>query len=688
MACLALLVVALAALTDHLLGPPPLQWTTAGSATVVDRDGRLLRAFTTPGGRWRLPAEVGDVNPRYLDMLLAFEDRRFRDHPGVDPLSVLRAAGQLVVNRRAVSGASTLTMQVARLVDRRHERTAFGKLRQMARALQLEHMLTKDQILRLYLKLAPFGGNLEGVRAASLAYFGKEPVRLSIAEAALLVALPQSPEARRPDLHPVAARIARDRVLARVEAAGVISPAEAERARAEPVPRARRPFPRIAAHLAETEVAGDREGAIHRLTIDRDFQVALESLAAERVRPLGGRISVAIIAIDNATGEVLAHVGSPGYLDDRRFGMVDMVGAVRSPGSTLKPFIYGLAFEAGLAHPETLIEDLPARFGGYRPRNFDEGYHGTVSIREALQLSLNVPAVKVLDAVGPARLMARLRSVGAEPLLPRYATPSLAMALGGVGMRLSDLATLYCALARGGEAVPLTYRRDAGEAVKAPPVPGRIMAPAAAWYVTDILKGVAAPENARGGRIAYKTGTSYGYRDAWAVGFDGAMTIAVWVGRPSASTPGLTGVSAAAPVLFDAFQRRTRPAQPFRPRPKGVVVASNAELPPPLRRFLPDAASAAAGGAAGVYADPPVSIAFPPDKAQIEVAMGPDGHIRPIVLKAEGGVLPLTWLVDDAPIASEARRREVMFAPAGRGFVKLSVIDARGRVDRVMVRLD
>ena len=266
------------------IGPPPLQVAAEVSATVLDRHDRLLRAFTTADGRWRLPVAPAEVDPRYLAMLMTFEDRRFWTHHGIDPLALARAAGQLVRHARIVSGASTLTMQVARLLDQRHERTAVGKLRQMLRAVQLESALGKAEILTLYLRLAPFGGNVEGVRAAALAYFGKEPRRLSVGEAALLVALPQSPEVRRPDRSPEAARRARDRVLERAVAAGAITSAEAARARLEPVPTARREFPKLAPHLAEAELAREPARSVHRLTLDRDAQSALEALAAEQTK--------------------------------------------------------------------------------------------------------------------------------------------------------------------------------------------------------------------------------------------------------------------------------------------------------------------------------------------------------------------------------------------------------------------
>jgi penicillin-binding protein 1C len=585
----------------------------------------------------------------------------------------------LATHGRIVSGGSTLTMQVARLLQGEHERTGAGKLRQAMRALALERKLSKDAILRIYLRLAPFGGNLEGVRAASLAYFGKEPRRLSLAEGALLVALPQSPALRRPDRFPEAARRARNRVLAYAAAQGVIPREEATRAMAERMPTARREFPRLAPHLADDEVEQSKTRLVHHLTVDASVQANLEQLVREHSNALGGRLSAALIAVDHATGDVIAHVGSPGYLDESRAGAVDMTSAVRSPGSTLKPIIYGLAFEAGLAHPDTLIEDRPARFGLYVPKNFDQDWHGTVTIRMALAQSLNIPAVKVLDAMGPQKLFGRFAQVGIVPVLPKGAEPSLAVALGGLGMKLTDLATLYTALARGGEPVALRYSRDKAEAKPGAPVP-RLLSPVAAWYVSDILRNAPPPANAKPGQLAYKTGTSYGFRDAWAVGYDGRHTIAVWAGRPDgAATPGLAGRTAAAPLLFDAFARISTRRAPLPAAPSGALIAAAADLPPPLKRFR----EARDDSVPGAYTEPAVQIAFPPDRSELDVEDDGAG----VVVKAEGGTLPLIWLVDGVPIESDPIRREAELPASTRGFHKVSVIDANGRADRVTIRL-
>ena len=588
------------------LGPPPLGKDVAFSNRVVGRDGRLLRAYATPEGRWRLPASVADVDPRFFAMLFAYEDKRFRAHRGVDPLALVRATLQLVSSGRIQSGGSTLTMQVARLLEPRSNRNLAAKLRQIVRAVEIERTLSKDDILSLYLDLAPYGGNIEGIRAASLTYFGKEPRRLTLAEAALLVALPQSPEARRPDRSMAAARAARDRVLDRFAESGSVPADEVALAKAEPVPAGRRPMPMLAPHAADHAVADAAvgQGSEVRLTIDAELQKNLEELARGRTRSLtatlGPDISLAMLVVDNATGEVRAHVGSPDYFDQRRAGQVDLTQALRSPGSTLKPFIYGLGFEDGFIHPETLVDDRPTRYGGYKPQNFDFTFQGTVTVRRALQMSLNLPALAVLDQVGASRLTARLAQAGATLVLPEGEAPGLAIGLGGVGTKLSDLVMLYAGIARLGTVLPLTEKASEGpRAAGYKADANRLMEPVAAWYVGNVLIGTPPPENGVPGRVAFKTGTSYGYRDAWSLGFDGRYTIGVWVGRPDgAPVPGLVGRMAAAPILFDAFARL--PTQPSSlPRaPSGVLLATGAKLPPPLKFFQPGERGGAGGGEA------------------------------------------------------------------------------------------
>ncbi len=641
--------------------------TIATSSEVLDRNGDLLRAYTVADGRWRLSVDPANVDPFFLRLLIACEDKRYYQHGGVDPRALIRAVLGALTSGQVSSGASTLTMQVARLLEDSGTGHLTGKLRQMRLAWALERHLTKDQILVLYLHLAPYGGNVEGIRAATLAYFGKEPRRLTPAEAALLVAIPQSPETRRPDRQAPVAKAARARVLDRATSAGLITADQAQAARTEPVPTARRPFPALAPHLADRVIA---EGpGIHTTTLDRDLQTSLERLAADTVAGQGERLQIALVVADHRSGEILASVGSSAYRADQRQGFVDMTQALRSPGSTLKPLVYGLAFDNGLAHPETLIDDRPADFNGYRPQNFDRQFRGRVRVREALQLSLNLPVVTLTEALGPAKLLQALDRAEVRFALPS-GQPGLAVALGGIGVTLTDMVRLYAALANGGVARTLTYR--------AGPLPGqgqRVLTPVAAWEVADILAGLAPPPGAPENRLAYKTGTSYGNRDAWAIGFDGQHVIGVWMGRPDGTpVPGAFGADLAAPVLFQAFARLKPALAPQNAAPPETLLLATAQLPLPLRHFRSRSAAFEAA------ADGP-SIGFPPDGSEVELL--PEG----LMVRVEGGTGPFTWLANGLPVMTAEPSREGQLADLGRGFVTLSVIDAQGRSARAAVRL-
>jgi penicillin-binding protein 1C len=661
------------------LGPLPLEQARKVSTTIVDRNGKLLRAFAMADGRWRLPVDAKTaVDPGYIKLLMAYEDRRFLDHRGVDPLALGRAAFQLVTRGHIVSGGSTITMQLARLMEPRRERSIYAKLRQMVRAIEIERQLSKDQILDLYLALAPFGGNLEGVRAASIAYFGKEPKRLSLAESALLVALPQSPETRRLDRHPDIARAARDRVLERMVEEHLVSAEDAAQAKTVVVPQLRKPMPILAPHSSDAAMAAMKDTPVIRLTLDAGLQKALEALARDRAIAQGPNISVAVIAVDNESGDVLARVGSSDYFDERRAGQVDMTRAVRSPGSTLKPFIYGMAFEDGFVHPESLIDDRPIRFGSYAPENFDMTFQGTVPVRKALQLSLNVPAIALLDRVGASRLSSRLKQAGGNLVLPKDEAPGLAMGLGGVGVTLADLAQLYSGLARLGTVRPLREIVSAKDERD----PMRLMDQAAAWQVGNVLIGTPPPENGVHNRIAFKTGTSYGYRDAWSVGFDGRITIGVWVGRPDgAPVAGLVGRTAAAPILFDAFARTGKIPAALPKPPKGALLASNAKLPLPLRRFRP------VGELVRTNGDQAPHIQFPLNGSRIDVDRSNNGQFSAMPVKVAGGVLPLTMLVNGISVGEIDSRRQRLVDPPGPGFARLTVIDATGAADTVVIRV-
>jgi len=564
--------VLLTLLALDLVFPPQLPARADTSAVVVARDGTPLRAFADADGVWRHPATPQSVSPLYLQALLGYEDRWFRRHPGINPPAMGRAAWQWLRGGRIVSGGSTLTMQVARILDPQPRgRTLHGKLVQMLRALQLEVHLSKDEILTLYLERAPFGGTIEGVEAASWAYLGKPAAQLSHAESALLAVLPQAPSRLRPDREPEAARAARDKVLDRMAALGVWSRADVDDAKVEAVVARSLRAPLHAALLAQRLREQAPQASRITSTIDIDLQRVLEQRVAGYFAQLPERTSAALLVVDNATLEARAYVGSVAFGDRARLGHVDMVRAWRSPGSTLKPFLYGIALDDGLIHSGSLLVDAPQSFDGYRPGNFDAAFNGPVGADDALRLSLNVPAVDLLDRVGPARFAARLDNAGVTLRFPRGATPNLSLILGGTGATLEQLVGAHAALQRGGIAGRVRLTPEA------PLVERRLMSPGAAWIVREILESNPRPgeradtfDTGTRPRVAWKTGTSYGYRDAWAIGGTRRYTVGVWVGRPDGTPlPGQYGAVTALPLLLETVDSL--------PRERGDAVRS----PPP-----------------------------------------------------------------------------------------------------------
>lgn len=631
---LAFVGVLLAALGGGVLAldralPPDLSRLASGTE-ILDRNGRTLSVLPAPGGVWRFTTTADEVSPLYRRMLLAVEDRRFASHLGVDPIALVRAAAQWARHGRVVSGGSTITMQVVRLLEPR-PRTLRSKAIEIARALQLEARYGKQAILGMYLTLAPMGGNIEGVRAGSLAWFGRAPSQLEPAEAALLVALPQRPSALRPDRFPEAALRAREKILARAQATGVISDAERMA-----LPEARLALPRLAPHLAR-QLAARAPGTRIPTTLDAALQREAERLvhAAAEASPSG---AASLVVLENSSRAIRAYVAHSHPFDQARAGHLDMLTAWRSPGSALKPFVYALAFDDGVLAPETRLSDLPQRFGDWAPENFDRGFSGSITVRDALRFSLNLPAVAALEQVGAARFAAALRAAGLELRLPPGAAPSLPMALGGVAVRPIDLARVFAALADGG--APLvssgTAQAIAGILVATPPPSG--LAP--------------------GTRVAWKSGTSWGYRDAWAVGFDGAHTVLAWAGRPDGTpSPGATGRTVAAPLMFAAFDLLPPAPLPLPAPPK--------PRPAPLLAARDDA----------------LRLLFPPAQATVNADAGA------ITLRAGGGQRPLTWLIDGAPIASTRHRRDAAWAPGGPGFYRVTVIDAEGASASAEVRV-
>ena len=568
-ACLFLCAATLLCLTLDRLFPPPSLTDAPDPAggfaqVILAADGGLIRAFPDERHIWRYPVRPEEVSPLYLEALIAFEDRYFYRHPGVNPIACLRAARQWLFNRRIVSGGSTLTMQVARLAEN-HARTrsVSGKLRQMVRALQLERRHSKREILTYYLNHAPMGGMLEGVEAASRGYFGKSARDLGHAEAALLAVLPQSPSRLRPDRFPARAQAARDKVLSRLE--GVWDARVLREARQEPVYALNLTPPLLAPLLAERLHREHPGRSLVRTTLDAHMQALVEGLLLDRIRQLPPRASAAALVMDHRDGAVLAYAGSADFTDPRRFSHVDMVLGRRSPGSTLKPFLYGMALDEGLIHSESLLSDVPRSFGGYSPGNFQQSFSGPVSAAEALTRSLNVPAVEILDRLGPERFAAGLRQGGLRLFLPQGARPNLSLILGGAATTLEELVGAYAALARDGLSIRPRYTDED------PVRERRLLSAGAAFIIRDILESGGAVDRRLGGRagarrgVAWKTGTSFGFRDAWSVGVSDALCVGVWVGRPDGTpNPGFFGANVAAPLLLDLFHALD--ANPPRPR--------------------------------------------------------------------------------------------------------------------------
>ncbi len=649
--------------------PPDMSRALRSSPVALDRRGVWLRALPVEDGRWRIRADLDRTDPIFLKRLVAVEDARFWVHAGVDPISLLRAVGSAAVRGHPTSGASTLTMQTARLLEPR-PRTLGAKLIEMVRATQIEARLSKREILALYLTLAPYGGNLEGVRAASLSYFGHEPETLTDGEQALLIALPQSPEVRRPDKRPEAARAARLAVLTKLIRARRLTEVEASEAESEPLPK-RAAFPSLAWHVAgELARAAPASEASVVSTIDAGLQTRLEPLAAAAARAQGPENTAAILVVEIGGRAVRAAVGSGGL--DRQGGWIDMTRAIRSPGSSLKPFIYGFAFDDGVAAPDTELDDAPRRFADYQPENFDRVFHGKVTAREALSHSLNVPAVELLDKVGPSTFEARMAAVDVTLVRPKkgLTAPGLAIALGGIGISLRDLATLYAALGDGGVAKPLAWTE--AEAARRPHQGGtRLMRTEAATQVLDILRetpppaGVTAAALTKGRPLmAFKTGTSYGFRDAVAAGVVGRYVILVWTGRADGGARGgLTGRDSALPLLFDVADLLDAPAaapRPIAPKSAPLALAHLDEISEGPR------------------------LIFPPDGSTVQVeGYGP--RSRGLVLAAGGE--SLSWYVDGEPLDRDGVSGRVVWRPRGPGFYRLSVVDGEGRRAKARVRV-
>ncbi len=569
------------------------------ASVVLDRHGQPLRYFADQEGIWRHRVSIDQVSDDYLQALLAYEDRFFYQHPGINPLSLLRAVGQFIRHGRVISGGSTLTMQVARILDP-HSRSVAGKLWQMFRAIQLEQQLNKAQILELYLNYAPFGGALEGIQAASFHYLSKPAHNLRPAEAALMAVLPQAPSRYRPDRYPQRAEQARNKVLDRLLDQGVWNEQKVQRAKQEAVDIRPSDTPLIAPHLAYRLYKTDPNSSVHYSTVDQQLQQQVESRLAHGVSAIGREVSAAALLIDNRSHQVLAYAGSADFLAAQRQGQVDMVQAVRSPGSALKPFLYGLALDKSLIHSQSLLADVPFVSQHYQPENFNRHFSGPVSASRALQLSLNLPFVQLIEAYGAGSFMNRLLSSGIDLSVPG-GKGNPAMILGGAGIQLEHLVRLYASLANQGTVPELKLTLSEADIVRNNGTDTEddqtgwadklsenklvhhsryLLSPQAAWITWDTLREVKIPASAGldaarrlSGRIGWKTGTSWGHRDAWAVGVSRDYTVGVWVGRADGRpmAKGRTGYNTAGPILFNLFRAISPRVRPIE-QPEGIQV--------------------------------------------------------------------------------------------------------------------
>ncbi|MFH1008526.1 MAG: penicillin-binding protein 1C [Candidatus Latescibacterota bacterium] len=563
LACtLSILLTAVAFAALCLLFPLPKDQLQRPSSTLIyDRSNRLLRAFTASDDTWRMRCDPNELSPLLIKMVLAYEDRWFRWHPGINPVSILRATITNVRSRKVVCGGSTLTMQIARMMEPK-ERNLNSKVVEVFRALQLELFYSKDELLETYFNLAPYGGNIEGIASAAQLYFGKSVSTLSVGEIALLTALPNSPTKLRPDVHPEQAREARDKVLKRLREHGTISAGQYADALSEPVPTKRQPMPFRAPHLARLLRKQYPDRAHITSTIDLRIQDLCLSALRQHLSALRpkGIANGAVVMLDNRTRTVLAMVGSGDFFEEGSSGQVDGALAPRSPGSALKPFVYAAALDQGLISERSILEDVPVDYSGYRPVNYDEKYHGVVTVRDALMHSLNVPAINLCAALEEKSIYSLLKRAGLSTLGNSQESYGLPLILGACEVNLLELTNLYAALANGGLGAPARLVSDAPAHQE-----GRLFSEASAFIVREILSEVARPDlpscwefSLNLPKVSWKTGTSYGHKDAWSIGCNPEYTIGVWVGNFSGKgAPAIVGAEVAAPILFDLFNAVT-----------------------------------------------------------------------------------------------------------------------------------
>jgi penicillin-binding protein 1C len=689
--------------------PEELYRTRSSALRITDRDGRLLRVERTADDRIAFPGSGGGAGWTRLKLAtLAAEDKRFYAHAGVDGWALVRALAQNLVLRHIHSGASTITTQVVRLKESTGPRTWTLKCREAFRALQLERRRTKDEILALYLDHAPFGGNLVGVRAASLSYFDREPEALSLGEAALLAGLPNAPSRLRPDRHPDRARVRRDTVLDRLRGNGLITEGDWRTAKAEPVTCRRGGRSFEAPHFCDWLAAQLPGGGERRSTLDSRIQAMAERELARQAGAWHGRHvwGGAVVVLEVETGAIRAFAGSPDYRDSAHAGQVDGAVALRSPGSALKPLLYAFAFDSGAAVPESILPDEPLAFGGYEPVNFDGAWRGPVTCRQALDQSLNVPAMWLCRKVGLGAWVAFLERAGLPVREPGRPPPGLGLVIGDGRVRLLDLANSGAALARLGIWKPV--RRLESD----PPDPGRrILSPEACYLVADILSQDSRQMAFYGHcgdavlpRTAWKTGTSSGYRDAWCLAWTPRYVVGVWMGNPDGSGgQGLTGAAAAVPVAaalvrglaagepagwYAAPPRLVRraacPASGQPPGPAcgatitGWAIAGVSD-PEPCRAHQP---KAAAGGGSVKIREPAAGRTY-----RHPAGAEPGGGLMLRAdLEGEGG--ELFWFVNGTFAGKSPAGKPLLYPWPPAGEVVIACSDNRGFSDSVAIRVE
>lgn len=662
--CLKRLIILLSAISislwlSDLLFPLKLDSYQQTSVLVYGDNQTLAHVFLTPDEKFRILTQPNQVPSLYIQTLLAREDSQFYQHFGVNPFSVLRALYQNLRFQTIISGGSTLTMQTARLLEPR-KRTFFSKVIESFRALQLEWHFTKQEILSIYLTLAPFGSNIEGVSAAAYAYFNKTPQTLATPEIALLVAMVQSPNRLRSDLYPIKAKLARNRILDLMKSKALINQQEHDLHIHAPLPTVIQRFPREIPHLAwRLKQQYPKQQEIH-VSIDLRLQKQIELLLAQYELFLPTDANAAILVLDHLQNKPIVYIGSTHFMNRTNHGFIDYIRAYRSPGSTLKPFIYGIGFDSGLIQPDSFVLDIRRRFGSYYPHNFDRDIHGMVQVNEALALSLNIPAVSLLNEIGVVRFISFLKSADIHPKYPQSGEPGLSSALGGLGMTLEQLVLLYSGLGHQGMIRPFFYV----ESMKTDKE-SYLMSSRAAQSLKEILT----VETSQGRSIAIKTGTSYGHRDVLAIGVDKQYVIGIWAGLANnAPMRGETGASTAVPLLLKVHQ--------LLPKNKLKTVAIPS-LPEALMLKKNRSSAESAISSAGKLA-----LLFPVDNSVLHF-----DNQKAIPCYLQGGVKPYTWLIDGQPVSIQSWQQKYFWQAKNPGFYRISVIDAVGETMSVKIEL-